>query len=95
MSKYIHFDESEIDRARNVDLVSFLSGRGEILERSGSEYIWPERHITIRGNVWFDQYTREGGSAIDFIMRVYNLPFLEAVVMLIGKGERSDGTNED
>jgi len=84
VGKYIHFTKNEIDEARNANLASFLLSRGAALERSGSEYIWPQRHVTIRGNVWFDQYTREGGNALDFVMCEYSLPFQDAVAMLAG-----------
>jgi hypothetical protein len=91
MGKYIHFTEAEKEQARNIDLVSFLEGRGEQLRRCGSEYVWPERHITIRGNVWYDQYTQEGGNAVDFAMREYGLSFQGAVAMLIGKDDGTEG----
>lgn len=62
MSSYIHFSEEEKEKARNTDLVSFLKHRGEKLKRSGSEYEWKSDSgkVTIRGNLWFHQYEREG-----------------------------------
>ena len=83
MNKYIHFTEEEKERARSADLVAFLEGRGERLRRTGSEYLWPDRHITIKGHIWYDQYTQEGGSAVDFVMREYGVTFQDAVMMLI------------
>lgn len=62
MSKYIHFTEEQKEQARRTNIVSLLKSRGETLKRSGSEYEWKtdEGKITIRGNVWFHQYEREG-----------------------------------
>jgi hypothetical protein len=83
MTKFIYFTEEQKKRARETDLVSFLSSRGERLKRSGSEYEWARRHITIRNNKWFDQYSLEGGTAIDFVRREYGLSFPEAMEMLL------------
>lgn len=87
MSKYIHFTEEQKEQARRTDLVSFLRSRGEMLKRSGSEYEWKTTSgkVTVRGNIWFHQYEREGGDAIDFIRRFYNLDFPEAVSLLLSE----------
>lgn len=89
MSKYIHFTSEQIEQAQNINLVYFLESRGERLRRSGSEYEWKNgsEKVTIRGNKWFHQYDREGGRAIDFIRRFYNMEFPEAVQMLLGNGD--------
>ena len=65
---YIHFTEEQKDQARRTDQRSFLLGQGEKVERSGSEYKWNygAEKITIRGNLWFNQYNPEGGDAIAF-----------------------------
>lgn len=87
MSSYIHFTEEEKEKARNTDLVSFLRHRGETLKRSGSEYEWKSDSgkVTIRGNLWFHQYEREGGDAIGFVQRYGNLTFPEAVSCLLSE----------
>ena len=58
VTTYIHFTEEQKDQARRTDLRSFLLGQGEKVERSGSEYKWNHggEKITIRGNLWFNQY---------------------------------------
>lgn len=73
MSKYIHFTEEQKEQARRTDLVSFLRSRGEMLKRSGSEHEWKTTSgkVTVRGNIWFHQYEREGGDAIDFIILIF------------------------
>lgn len=87
MSSYTHFTEEEKEQARNTDLVSFLKHRGETLKRSGSEYEWKSDSgkVTIRGNLWFHQYEREGGDAIGFVQRYSNLTFPEAVECLLSE----------
>ena len=87
MSKYIHFTEEQKEQARRTDLVVFLRSRGEKLKRSGSEYEWKTggEKVTVRGNIWYHQYEREGGDAIDFVRRFYNTDFPEAVSMLLAE----------
>ena len=62
-------DSADIERARRTDLAEYLRRQGETLRRSGSEWEW--RHegakVTIRGNLWFHQYDRQGGDAISFV----------------------------
>lgn len=84
---YIHFTEEQKDQARRTDLRSFLLGQGEKVERSGSEYKWNHggEKITIRGNLWFNQYEPDsgGGDAIAFAREFYGLDFPEAVKFLL------------
>ena len=82
---YIHFTEAQKQAARETDLVAFLQRRGEVLKRSGSEYEWRDgaQKVTIRGNVWFHQYERVGGDAIDFVRRFYGMDYPQAVELLL------------
>lgn len=82
---YIHFTEEQKDQARRADLHSFLLSQGEKVSRSGSEYQWSYggEKITVRGNLWYNQYEQEGGDAIEFARRFYNLDFPEAVQLLL------------
>ena len=82
---YIHFTEAQKLAARETDLVAFLQRRGEELKRSGSEYEWRDgaQKVTIRGNVWFHQYERVGGDAIDFVRRFYGMDYPQAVELLL------------
>ena len=45
--------------------MDLLRSRGEALKRLGSEWEWKfhDERVTIRGNVWYDQYTQRGGDA--------------------------------
>ena len=82
---YIHFTKAQKLAARETDLMTFLQRRGEELKRSGSEYEWRDgaQKVTIRGNVWFHQYERVGGDAIDFVRRFYSLDYPQAVELLL------------
>ena len=84
--KYIHFTAEQKLRARQTDIVSLLESRGEVLKRSGKEYEWRDgsQKVTIRGNLWFHQYEREGGDAVDFVRRFYGLDYPQAVTFLLG-----------
>ena len=82
---YVHFTDEQKRAARETDLVAFLQRRGEGLKRSGSEYEWKDgsAKVTVRGNLWFHQYERVGGDAIDFVRRFYALDYPEAVELLL------------
>ena len=71
MSVFNYFTKEQRERARNTDLVQLLRSRGEKLKRSGSEFEWRDgsEKVTVRGNLWFNQYDQEGGDAIDFVRR--------------------------
>jgi hypothetical protein len=82
---YIHFTDEQKERANSVDLVDFLQRQGEQLARSGREWRW-KRHdsVTVRGCQWFRHSRKEGGRAIDFVQRFYDLSFPDAVTLLLG-----------
>lgn len=86
-SAYIPFTEEQKERARTTDLVSLLRSQGESLKRSGKEYEWRDGSdkVTVRGNLWYHQYDREGGDAIDFVKRFYHKSYPEAVSFLNGE----------
>ena len=86
MPSYIHFTEEERERARTADISELLKSQGETLKRSGSEYEWLDgtQKVTIRGNLWFHQYERIGGDAVDFVRRFYNMDFPQSVNFLLG-----------
>lgn len=83
---YIHFTEEQKQQARETDIVSILQSQGEQVKKSGSEYEWlhNSQKITIRDNLWFHQYERVGGDAIDFVCKFYNKSFQGAMEYLLG-----------
>lgn len=86
MSQYIHFTDEQKAQARQTDIVSLLISQGETVKRSGKEFVWKDgsQKVTVRGNLWFHQYERVGGDAIDFVRRFYNKSYPEAVEYLLG-----------
>lgn len=88
---FVCFTESQKEQARRTDLVEFLRSQGETVKHSGSEYEWKDgsQKVTIRGNLWFHQYDRVGGDAIDFVRRFYNKDYVDAMEFLLGN---SSGT---
>ena len=68
--------------AGHTDLVYWLRSRGEKLKKSGSEWEWKyqDERVTIRGHLWFDQYTQEGGDAVKFLQYFYGFSEEDAVV---------------
>ena len=86
-TEYIHFTTEQKQAARQTDLVSLLRSQGKQLKRSGKEYVWRDgsERVTVRGNLWFHQYERIGGDAVDFVRHFYNMDFPQAVNYLLGK----------
>lgn len=86
-TSYIQFTDEQKEQARRMDLTSLLKNQGETLKRAGGEYEWNYRgeKITLRGNLWYNQYTREGGDAITFVQQFYNMYFSEAVELLLSE----------
>lgn len=71
--------------AGHTDLVSLLRSRGETLKKLGSEWEWKfhDERVTIRNNVWFDQYTQKGGDTVDFFRYFYGESEEQAAAMLL------------
>lgn len=89
MEKYT---EDQITRANEVNLVRFLSARGERFKKAGREYRW-EKHdsVTICDNKWYRHSQGKGGWPIDFMMEFYDLSFPDAVKELLAGEEAMDG----
>lgn len=82
---FVCFTDEQKEQARRTNLVELLRSQGETVKRSGSEYEWKtgSQKVTIRDNLWFHQYERVGGDAIDFVRRFYNKSYPEAVEYLL------------
>lgn len=89
MEKYT---EDQIARANEVNLVRFLSTRGERFKKAGREYRW-EKHdsVTICDNKWYRHSQGKGGWPVDFMMEFYDLSFPDAVKELLDGEEAMDG----
>jgi hypothetical protein len=90
MESFIYFTNEQKHSANSVNLAELLRRRGEKLLPSGRDKRLSSDHsITIRGNQWFDHATGEGGLAVDFVRRLYNMSFPEAVTFLLD-GEQGE-----
>lgn len=80
-------------------MVALLRSRGETLKRLGSEWEWKfhDERVTIRDNVWFDQYTQKGGDAVDFLQYFYGYSEEDAVAFHLSAdhGNLLRGQNAD
>ena len=65
--------------------MALLRSRGQTLKKLGSEWEWKflDERVTIRGHLWFDQYTQKGGDAVDFFRYFYGESEEQAVAMLL------------
>lgn len=76
--------QSDIDRARNVDLLSFFNLKSHLRlvpcpfhnERTGSFKIFPDNHFKCFG-------CGEHGDVIDYIQKIHQMTFKEAVRFLL------------
>lgn len=85
IANYIPFTEEQREQARQTDLVAFLRQCGEIVKPSGTEFQWNNdgQKITIRGNVWYNQYEQFGGDAISFAQHFYDYSYQDAVCLML------------
>lgn len=84
---YTNFSTNQKLQARATDIADLLRNKGEIIKREGQSYAWMSgrEKISIKGNLWYNQYTQEGGDAIDFARRFLSCnSYPEAVEFLIG-----------
>ena len=88
---YINFSEDDLYRANNIDLVTYLGGRGERVKRVGStyQYIYTDGggthdSVTIHGGKWYDHKNQRGGYAVKFLQEFLGFSFQDAVVELLG-----------
>ena len=100
MAKYRRITEEQRTTANSTDLYSFLTSRGEQLQRHGSGYklVYTEngqKHdsITINGNQWYDHKNQIGGGAIKFVENFYGSSYPEAVEMLLGLSSVPSSSN--
>ena len=83
-----YYTKEQIGLAKNVDLVALLRRQGEVLTKSGGDYLWREGSdkVNIRGNLWYHHYENVGGDALDFVMKFFNMNLTDAVAFLLEFG---------
>lgn len=87
-----NYTKQEKYDARHTDIAAFLVSHGAQLKRSGGELEWNYgcEKITIRGSAWFNHYRMEGGNALDFVRKFYDVDFPTAMEMLLGRTGSSE-----
>ncbi len=89
--EYKKFSDEQLDRAKNADIISFLSGYyGLEFKRAGKYYQCKQHNSLVvyadrKGFVW-NSRNISGGDAIDFLRKVEGKAFPEAVETIIGEG---------
>ena len=87
---YVHFSDSQKQRAAAVDLEAFLLSRGDRLLHEGRDRRLASDHsVTICGNEWYDHAVKEGGGPITFVQKFYGLSYPEAMTCLLN-GEQGE-----
>lgn len=86
------FTAKEIERAREMDLLTYLrqNNPGNLIHISGGEYCTREHDsLKISNGKWMWWSRGFGGvSALDYLIKVKNVPFKEAVGMILGTEEK-------
>ena len=82
------FTAKEIERAREMDLLTYLrqNDPGDLIRISGGEYCTREHDsLKISNGKWMWWSRGFGGaSALDYLIKVKDVPFTEAVGMILG-----------
>ncbi len=86
MSHYIPIQKEAIQLANMADLVRVLESRGERFEKSGMEVrMKSDPSVTIRGHMWYDHSSQDGGYPIEFMKKYYGMTFQESICTLLDK----------
>ena len=82
---YVSFTPAERAQAWATDLAEFLWRQGYDLKRECRSVVWMNggEKVSVQGNLWYNQYTREGGDAIDFARRFFDCSDYPSAVRLL------------
>lgn len=85
MSKFIHFTQEEIYKAKHSSIKNYLESIGETVLKSGTEYMWAKHDsVKFRGHVFYRHSNPEQkGDAIQFLIEFFDFSFQEAVITLL------------
>lgn len=87
MRKFKTYTPEDRAYASKTDLVRLIQQMGGQVTKEGKEYAWKYhgRKISIRGNLWFDQYERKGGEAILFVKNFFSYSYSDAIRFLLNQ----------
>ena len=76
--------KEQVRRARQTDLVQYLQAKGVRMKKEGKNFRLPGHGgLLVAGNKYWHASTGKGGNAIDFLVEVEKMSFLEAVEELL------------
>ncbi len=88
--EYRKFSQEQLDRAKNADLVAFLSAYMGLEFKRAGKYYQCRQHDSLvvyadrKGFVW-NSKNISGGDTIDFLCKVEGKSFPEAIETIIGE----------
>lgn len=90
MDKY-KFTDEDIEMAKNVDIMSYLSSKGYTFKKNGTNRYLLEPHSSLAiftsTNSWYSFKENKGGNLINFLQYYENKTFQEAMIELVGEPE--------
>lgn len=80
------YSREQIEKAQNIDLLSYIESRGYQLIRDGRQVRLKEHDsCVISNNKWFWYSQNKGGGTLDFLVAYENRGFKEAMQILLGE----------
>jgi len=89
ISKRAYLDTATVNRIREIDLLTYLRqiSPNDLYQRSTECRLHSTPRFWISNRKWYDHDTEQGGvSALDFLVKVKGMPFLEAAHMILDGG---------
>jgi len=89
ISKRAYLDTATINRIREIDLLTYLRqiSPNDLYQRSTEYRLHSTPRFWISNGKWYDHDSEQGGvSALDYLVKVKGIPFLEAAHMILDGG---------
>ena len=89
MSKYKVFTDEDIEFAKSIDMMSYLSSKGYTLKSNGTNRYLIEPHSSLvlftNTNSWYSFKENKGGNLINFLQYYEDKTFQEAMFEIVGE----------
>lgn len=89
MYKYRVFTDEEIEFAKSIDMISYLSSKGYTLKSNGTNRYLIEPHSSLvlftNTNSWYSFKENKGGNLINFLQYYEDKTFQEAMFEIVGE----------
>lgn len=94
MSKYKVFTDEDIEFAKSIDIMSYLSSKGYTFKKQGNNHYLLEPHSSFmifpNTNSWFYFKENKGGNLINFLQHYENKTFQEAMFEIVGEPQNRE-----